>query len=269
MHAMVMSLGRIPLQDRDGFGLFMLLPDGRVGMDIGTSWANAAERVAPKLQGLDVFCDPTLATVGRRFKWTSREPTSDQLLERAAVAFGFANDLSPAWHPHVIDFVRAWIVFFPLRLWEQLPAEMSLRTLLRQGDAVTEGCLAVLGQNRTEYGLAWYRDWRAFDAMWNGDPYPVNGLSVLAHNDPFLEPVFQPFGVPPVTTLGIVDSKGKRPGLDTVRLATAAMELMLDVLRDDAPRTRPAGDGLTLEFKREETSSKRPAPPKKKARKKK
>lgn len=247
MHAMVMPLGQLAPEQ---FGLFWLLSDGRIGMKVGTSWSDAAERAMGELAGFEVVCDPALATVGRRFKWASEQPSLEMYMERTAVALGLAHELSPSFHEETLAFLRAWLEFFPLRLWEQFPAEMSLRTLLRRGDKVEEGCLAALGQNRQVFGLAWYTDWRAFDAIWSGEPFPINGFSVLDDDDLFLAPAFEPFGVPPVVLTKIVNTKAVKPTEDTYRLATAVLELTLDVLRPEGPRVRDAGDGRTIELKR-------------------
>jgi hypothetical protein len=247
MQAMVMPLGQLA---PDQFGLFWQVTDGRIGLKVGTSWSDAAQRAKDELSGFEVVCDPALATVGRRFNWASQEPTPEQYLERAAVALGLAHELSPSFHDHTLAFLRAWLDFFPLRFWEQFPAEMSLRTFLRRGDKVEEGCVSVLGQHGQEFGLAWYEDWRAFDAIWSGEPFPINGFSVLAEPDPFLAPAFEPFGVPPVLLSKIVKMKPVKPTQETYLLATAALELMLDVLRPEGPQIRSAGEGLTLELKR-------------------
>ncbi len=271
MQAMVMPLGQLSPQS---YGLFWLLSDGRIGMKLGTSWSDAAERATAELAEFEVLCDPALATVGRRFKWASEQPTQEMYLERAAVALGLANDLSPSFHDHTLAFLRAWLGFFSLRLWEQFPAEMSLRTLLRRGDDVEEGCLSVLGQHGQEFGMAWYDDWRAFDAIWSGEPFPIHGLSVLANQDAFLAPAFEPFGVPPVLLVKIVNTKSAKPNEETYLLATAALELMLDVTRPEGPQVRNAGEGMTIELKRgghddDKSPRKKRAPAKKKTAKKK
>lgn len=247
MQAMVMPLGQLSPQS---YGLFWIFPNGRIGLKLGTSWSDAAEQATSELEGLDVRCDPALATVGRRFQWASQQPTQHQYLERAAVSLGLAYEIPPQRHDTTLAFLRAWLDFLPLRLWEQMPAEMSLRTLLRRGEVTKEGCLAVLGQHGQEFGLAWYEDWRAFDAFWNGEPFPINGFSVLVQEDPFLAPAFEPFGVPPMVVTRIVDTKAAKPTDETYALATAVLQLVLDVLRPDGPASRSLGAGATIELKR-------------------
>ncbi len=254
MDTIVLPLGTLPTDEGDGFGLLAILPGGFISVDLGTSWADAATRLSAKLQG-PVTCDATLATVGRRFGWKTATPSVPQLLDRAAISLALSEELPPKHHDVLVAFARAWADFFRLRLWEQMPAEMSLRALWKRGGKTTETAIAVMGQAGIEYGLAFYEDPRTFDAIWSGEKYPMDGLSVLASDEPFLEPAFQSLGVPPPVVTSVSRSRARRPKPADFVLATAVMRLLVNVLTGElAPL--PLGAGATIELKRDVPKSK-------------
>ncbi len=260
METLVLPLGTIPTAEGDAFALLAELPTGLITMMVGQSWADAAARLAPQLGG-QVTCDETLATVGRRFGWTVVTPTQEQHLLRAAIALGVVAEL-PAAHDVLLEFVKAWIEFYRLELWEQMPAEMSLRMIERSGKKEAVRAVAVMGQARIEWGFAFYEDPRAFDAVWNGEHFPMTGISVLADEDPYLLPAFQPFGVPPPVVTRIVKHRPRAPGVEDFVLGAASMQLLLNVLTGEFDPL-PIGPGVTLELMRDEPKKKRK--PKKRA----
>jgi len=265
MHTLVLPLGTVPTEEGDAYALLAELPDGLVTVELGDSWAGAAERLSPQLPG-PVTCDEALATVGRRLGWTVVKPTEDQLLERAVIAVGMAADL-PREAEVLRAFVKAWLEFFRLAPWEQLPAELSLRVIERAGRKESVRALAVMGQSHLARGVAFYQDPRAFDALWSGEHFPMSGLSVLADEDPYLLPSFQPFGVPPPVVTRIVESRAHPPGPDDFVLATASMRLLLNVLTGELSPLSIAR-GVTLELMRDEPKPTKRAPGRKARRKK-
>jgi hypothetical protein len=189
-------------------------------------------------------------------------PTDAQRLECAAIAVGVSSDLMQG-QAVMPAFCSAWVEFFQLCLWEQVPAELCVRALRRQGSKTTEHAIALLGQAKVEFGLAFYEDPRAFDAIWNGETYPMDGLSVLADDDRHLAPAFQPFGVPPPMVTSITGSRAKRPAMKDFVLATAAMQLLINVTTGE-PNSFPLSKGVTLELMQEEPRKKKKSPRKSK-----
>lgn len=248
MTTMVLPLSTVPTAEGDAFALLAQLPGGFILVEMGRSWADAADSLAPQLKG-EVTCDAQLVTVGRRHGWAVATPSEHQLLECAAIAVGFAADLMPEGTA-ILQFCSAWIEFFRLRLWEQVPAELSVRALRRKGKQAREESISLLGQAGMEFGLALYEDPRAFDAIWSGEKYPMTGISVLADEDPYLKPAFQPFGVPPPVVTRIVDSRPFTPRLEDFVVATAAMQLLINVTTGE-PNSFPLGRGATLELMQE------------------
>lgn len=248
METMVLPLSTVPTAEGDAFALLAQLPGGFILVEMGRSWADAAASLAPQLQGR-VTCDAALVTVGRRHGWVVATPTEHQLLECAAIAVGFAADLLPEGSA-VLQFCSAWIEFYRLRLWEQVPAELSVRAIRRQGKKVREESISLLGQAGMEFGLALYEDPRAFDAIWSGEKFPMTGISALADEDPYLKPAFQPFGVPPPVVTRIVDSRPFTPRLEDFVVATAAMQLLINVTTGE-PNSFPLGGGATMELMQE------------------
>ncbi len=262
METLVLPLGTVPTKQGDGYALLAELPSGLISLVLGDSWADAAKRLAAELTG-PVNCDEALATVGRRFGWKVVTPTLEQCLERAAIAVGIAADL-PKENAVLRPFVSAWIDFFRLELWTQMPAEMSLTAVERTGKKEALRSLAVMGQAGLEHGLAYYEDKRAFDAIWSGEHFPMSGISVLADQDPYLLPSFQPFGVPPPVVTRIVKQRAHQPGAVDFIKATAALQLLTNVLKGELGAL-PFGPGATLELLRDEPKAKaRKRSPKKK-----
>lgn len=262
MDTLVLPLGTMPTAEGDAFALLALLPSTLIRIDVGTSWADAAARLAPQLEGR-VTCDAALSTVGRPLGWAVVTPSEHQLLECAAIAVGFAAEL-PMESDAVRAFVSAWIEFYRLGLWEQVPPELSVRALERSGKKTSERAIAVLGQAGLEFGLAYYEDPRAFDAMWSGERFPMDGVSVLADEDPYLVPAFQPFGVPPPVVTHIAKSRPHAPGLEDFVVATAAMQLLINVTTGE-PNSYPLRKGVTLELMQEAPKPKKKELKKKKA----
>ena len=262
MQTLVLPLGTVPTKQGSAYALLAELPNGLISLVLGDSWADAAKRLAPELTG-PVNCDEALATVGRRLGWKVVTPTLEQSLERAAIAVGIAADL-PKENLVLRTFVSAWVDFYRLELWTQMPAEMSLTAVERSGKKEALRSLAVMGQAGLEYGLAYYEDKRAFDAIWSGEHFPMTGISVLADQDPHLRPSFQPFGVPPPVVTRIVKQRAHQPGSADFIKATAALQLLTNVLRGELGAL-PFGPGATLELLRDEPK----AQPRKRAPKKK
>ena len=136
--------------------------------------------------------------------------------------------------------------------------------LERAGKKEALRSLAVMGQSGHEHGLAYYEDKRAFDAIWSGEHFPMTGLSVLADQDPYLLPSFQPFGVPAPVVTRIVKQRPHQPDAADFVKATAALQLLTNVLRGELGAL-PFGPGATLELLRDEPKAK----PRKRAPKKK
>ncbi len=242
---MVLPLGTIPTADGDSYGLLALRPGGTIGLAIGTSWADAGTQLRPQLVG-PVQCDPALTTVARRLGWDLATPTEAQYLERAGIAVAFAEELSPKHHLAMVAFCRAWVGFFRLALWEAMSAETSLPVLRKKGRKKTEHALTFMGQAKQEYGFAFYEDLRAFDAVWSGEHFPMDGLSVLADDSPFLLPVFRPFGVPPPQLTHVEQSHARPPTLEDYVLATASMQLLLGAAQGEVV-PQALGDGVLLD----------------------
>lgn len=258
----VLPLGVLPTAQGDAYGLLALFPSGQIAIELDTSWAAAAARLARQLIA-PVTCDETLATVGARQGWKTVTPERHHLLLRAAIAFALEHELPPGLTNALADFCTAWPLFYGLRLWESVPAEASFSVVRRKGRQTSEHCVAVLGQNGLEFGLAWYDDRAAFDAMWSGEPFRFDGFSVLASDSAFLEPAFQPFGAPPPTLTRAVDTKGQAPTAATVDFATAVMTLLVRATTGGPFEPLPLSDGSTLELVLPEPAA--PQKPKKKA----
>lgn len=262
MKTLVLPLGILPTSDGNAFALLALFPDGRIGVELDSSWAAAGQRLATKLSGA-VECDASLATVAARVGWAQVTPNHEQLLMRAGIALCFANQFPPEFSPLAMGFCAAWAAFHPLRLWEHIPAETVFPVARRTPKGLRHHAVAILGQSRQEYGLAFYEDRAAFDAMWNGEPFQFDGFSVLADDSSFLEPAFQALGVPPPVLTLAVQSRPRAPDGATLQLARAVMELLTHTFHGGLAESVPVGDGSTVELVLPE-APKRRAPAKKK-----
>ena len=249
MATLVLRMGIVPTLDGDAFALLALLPGGLINVELGSSWAAAARSIAPKLEG-PVTCDELLSPVGRELGWKTVTPTTTERLYAASIALGMSTELV-VHDESLTNFCSAWCAFFKLRLWEQLAADLSLRTLRRQRHETIEQAITILGQSGIQFGLAFYEKPSDFDAVMSGEPVSFSGLSVLADDEPGLGPVFAPLGVPPPRLTRIVNRKGKRPGLTDFILATALMELLVGVSSGDLS-SRTLSPGVTIELKRDE-----------------
>lgn len=262
MATLVLPLGILPTAEGDALALLALRPGGSIAVELGSSWAAAAKRMAARLEG-PVTCDQALSAVGRKLGWKTVTPTREQRLHAASLAVGMAANL--VVHDQTLEkFCSAWVAFFQLRLWEQLRPEFSLRTLRRERGKTSEQAISFLGQSGIEFGLAFYEKPGDFDAVMNREPVSFTGLSVLADHEPRLRPVFDPLGVPPPTVTRIVDRKARRPGLTDFMLATALMELIVGPTVGEL-RVCTLSPGVTIELKREEP---KPAKPKRSRKKK-
>lgn len=266
---LVLPVGALPTDEGPVFVLMARLPNGLVELGVAPSWSDAAAALAPKLNGA-VRCGESLTLHAKRFGWEPVHPGEADLLEAAGFAVLLVEQLPPDTHDALTRYCRAWVNFFRLRLWEQLPGELAIHTIWTHGGVAQTTCLSVLGQAGKEFGLAHYEDVAAFDAMWSGAPFQFDGLSVLASDTPDLAPAFQPLGVPAPALTRLVRSMPEAPRLADYALATAAMELLVGVLTGELGPI-PLGDGATLELKREEAAKpkKRASTPKKKTPKKK
>ncbi|MFZ5446154.1 MAG: hypothetical protein ACOZQL_39570 [Myxococcota bacterium] len=258
MSTLVLPLGILPTGEGNAFALLALFEDGRIGIELDRSWAAAGAKLARMLSG-EVTCDATLATVAARVGWKAVAPTREQLLRRAAIAFCFANELPPEATSLAERFCDLWSHFFPMRLWEHVPAETAFRVLRRRARA-SEHLVAILGQAGQEFGFAWYDDPAAFAALWNGEPILFDGFSVLADDSAFLEPSFRALGVPPPTVTLSVRSEPRAPDGATLQLSRAVMELLVHAFHDGFAEPVALGDGSTLElsFTRPKKSEKKP-----------
>ena len=273
METFVMPLGVLPAKDGSTYCLLAFQPSGDLSLERGTSWADAARRMAKRCKG-EVKCEAGLLTVGLGLGWELSVPQFEHLWERAAVALAFQNQFRPGDHEFLIDFVRNWVQFYELRLWEHVPAELGigLDRYSKNGDR-TRWVAGVMGQAETEYGFAVYDDPRAWDAIWGGEAHPMNGFSVLAGHDPFLELSFQPFNVPCPIVAGFDDFKGRpRARLadeEDFRLANAVMQVLINIPSGNAEQLVPVGDGTSFSTSPKddqppESNDPPPAPKKKK-----
>lgn len=123
-------------------------------------------------------------------------------------------------------FEAAWAQFSELALWEQFPAELSLRVVRKAGRRSTEHAIALIDR-----GFALYEDPRAFDAMWSGEHLPMNGLAVID-------------GV----LARILESEALEPRVKDTVLATAAMRLLINLVTGEPPSVS-LGRGEKLELR--------------------
>ncbi len=247
MKTMVLPLGTLTTGEGPAFAILAMLPDGEFIVRISSSWAAAAAELSPHVQGV-AHCDESLSLVGRRMGWKAVEPTEAQLLDRAAFALGFLLRLP---RPKELSrFCRAWVAFFRMRLWQEAPAEMAIHVLKKKKGKTTTHAIEILGQAGIEFGFAFYEDPRAFDAVWNGETYPLNGLSVLAGDDPFLTQSFEPLGIRPPIVTRLVNTQPEAPQVEDFVLAAATMQLLTNMMHGDISPAKLTG-GATLEFARD------------------
>lgn len=247
MDALVLPLGTTPTLQGDLFAVLALLPDGAIGLGTGPSWADAAAHLAPQVSGA-VRCEESLALVGRRFGWTPTMPTEEQRLQAAVIAVGLAWETRPH-DENVAHLVRTWVQFFRLRLWEEVSADLAVPVLRHAGKKTSEQAITLLGQQGIEFGLVLYEDPRAFDAVWNAEPYPIDGVSVLTDQSGRLAPAFEALGVPPPVVTRLVKSRPKRGGPKDLVLATAAMQLLISAGQGEFI-VHELGRGASLELGR-------------------
>ena len=115
-----------------------------------------------------------------------------------------------------------------MRLWEQWPGELSIRVRRRAGRKRTEHAIAFIPEN----GFVFYEDPRAFEAMWSGEAFPIEGLSVVEGQ-----------------LIRLVASQPHPPRVKDFVLATAAMRLLINLVTGE-PSPVALGRGEVLELKR-------------------
>ncbi|MDP2273941.1 MAG: hypothetical protein Q8K32_24585 [Archangium sp.] len=121
-------------------------------------------------------------------------------------------------------FDATWGEFSTLRLWEQWPAELSVRVRRKRA----EHAIAFI----PEGGFVFYEDPRAFEAMWSGEAFPIEGLSVVEGQ-----------------LIRIVASTPKPPRVQDFVLATAAMRVLINLVTGERGPVS-LGRGEKLELKR-------------------
>ncbi len=258
----VLPLSEFETKEGRAFAVMSLNEQSDFEMQVGESWADAARLLVERLSG-PVTCDPALTAIAARRGWAVGAPSADVLEARATVSLSLASGFPPDWRVPTSAFIEAWRRFWPMRLWEQMPPELSLPILRRTKGKERTHAVSFLGQSELEYGVAFYEDFAAFDALWSGASTAVTGYSVLAadEDDP-LALAFDPLGVPaPV----LACMKSMRPRKATRRdlvEATAVMQLLFGITQGNVEPIE-VGPGETLELKR---TPKAPAK-KKKARK--
>lgn len=114
-----------------------------------------------------------------------------------------------------------------MRLWEQWPAELSVRVCRRARRKRTEHAIAFI----PEGGFVFYEDPRAFDALWSGEFFPLDGLAVLGGE-----------------LIRIMASEPKPARVKDFVLANAVMRVLINLLTGE-PRSVPCGEGMKLELK--------------------
>lgn len=254
---MVMPLGVMSTAEGPAYALMSLGLDGELDLQIGTSWAASAEAFAQRLTG-KIQCDPALTTVGRRYGWSVVAPDEEMLITRAVVALSTYHEFPPDWFDDVAALVAAWRAFYPMRLWEQLPAEMGLPLLRTNSRGAHEHLVAVLGQAQQEFGVAVYENPADFDQLWSGGSPTGSMNSVLAEeHDELVTTAFRPFGVPAPVVTTAQGLHVRVTTLDDLRLVTGAMSLLTGVVTGVVRVQLATGD--ELEFVREEKKpAKRP-----------
>ena len=115
-----------------------------------------------------------------------------------------------------------------------------MRVLRREGRKRTEHAIALAG---VQQGFAFYEDPRAFDAMWSGEGFSIDGFSVVMGEG----------GAPVVTR--IVASQAMEPRREDLTMALAVMKLLIKLVSGgaDSQAVRP---GVSLSLRRE-TAKKR------------
>ena len=111
-----------------------------------------------------------------------------------------------------------------MRLWDQWPAELSVRVRRKRA----EHAIAFI----PEGGFVFYEDPRAFEAMWSGEAWPTDGLSVVEGQ-----------------LIRIVASEPRPPRMKDFVLATAAMRVLINLVTGE-PTSVSLGRGEKLELKR-------------------
>lgn len=262
----VVSFGEIPTRQGPAFALLALRPDGSVEVEVSKSWASAAAALASRLTG-PVGCDPALTTIGRRHGWSVMERLDEEVLSmRATVALSLWFELGPKLKDDVAALVEAWREFFPLELWEDVPAEVALPVVHRKGRTVHRHALGILGQGGEEHGVALYEDPADFSALWSGGRPRGTMMSVMvAAPSPLLTTAFAPLGVPPPFLFPFSAMKPRRPTRDDFRLMTGALRLLGGLHR--GVLSVMMGPNDSLEFERTAAPARRSAKanPRKKA----
>ena len=240
--ALVLKLGMFEFtQEPEAPGLLVIADDGTVDVVMERTFALAAQRI-----GRDVECEPALAMVGRGLGWRSRAPTAEENFTRATLALGVFNRWPPAWMETIERFVSVWCEFWPLKLWEQMPANMGLPGRRRTGARVTRHLTAVMGQGGQEFGVALYDDRDDFDRAWGGLKMEGVSRAVLSGDDD-LSDAFDPLSVPCPMLVTSKAGKPRAPQLEDLLLATGTMEVLVGVIKRSPSTVLGRDDVLELE----------------------
>jgi hypothetical protein len=272
METFVMPLGVLSAGGESAYYLLAFLPNGDLRLERGLSWAEAAKTLSKRCKG-EVKCEAGLLTVGLGLGWELSVPHFEHLWSRAAVALAFLNQFQPEDHEFLVDFVRTWVQFYELQLWEHVPAELGIGLDRYSSSGERSRWVAgVMGQGETTRGFAVYDDPRSWDAIWAGNAWPMNGLSVVAGREAFLETSFAPFNVPCPIVAGFHDDGGKpeahpAEAID-YRIANAVMQVLINIPSGQAEQLVAVGDGTSFSTSpKDDQPADAPAPAQKKQKK--
>ena len=250
----VVPLGVVSTKQGPGHALLAVLSDGTIDLEVKESWAAAAAAMAGRHRG-PFSCDPSLTTVARRHGWALMEQLDEELIKsRAAIALALYAQLPPGWGADVKALIDAWCAFFPMRLWEQMPAEMALPLVRRTRGRASQHVVAMLGQNGIEFGIAFYELPTDFDALWSGTSPRGSMISVLAEGEaPLLRTAFDALNVPAPIVCPAKAMRPRQPSRGDLKLMTAVMNLVAGLPR--GVLAVALGPGDTLEFERTEKAA--------------
>ena len=256
----VMSLGRLDVRDGVAEALVALKPDGTIDLSVEGSLADAAATLSRRLGGL-VRCEERVAFVGRRHGWKPGAPSDDELTFRASLALSMAAGWPPTWQDVAQRLITAWRGFWPLSLWNEVPAAMAFPLVRTRSRRSTHPAVSVLGQSGREFGMALYDSVEDFHSLFGQGVMRGENRSVLAEPGA-LDFAFDPLGVPcpmVVTSKGL---KARPPTRDDVLLLAGGLELLTGVLASRTETTLGPDD--LLELKRDAPPGSTPAPTRKK-----
>jgi hypothetical protein len=228
MTTLVLALGSLDVAEGAAEGLVAVRPDGTIDLAVEGSLADAAKRLARRLEP-DVACEERLAFLGRPFGWRPRALARNEQVFRASLALTIASQLPPTWHDDLARLVEAWCAFWPLALWNEVPAEMAFPLVRTTKGRITTPAVSLLGQSRREFGAAVYDDLDDFDSLFDRGVMRGKNRSVLAAPGE-LPVAFDPLDVPCPVIVTSSGMKPRKPSRDDVLLLTGALEVLVGVL---------------------------------------